>query len=428
MASLLERIWPRRSAPVRIEPEILPPETRGSLENPAVSLDDPVAWMNLHGAYQSSAGLIVTPESVLGIPAALAAVKLISNAIGTAPLYIYRRDGDRRVLAEDHPLFDTLRLEPNPRIGASRFKASVTAHALLWGNGYAWIERDRAGRPTGNLWQMEPWHTRPRVLETGDLVYQYDNGRMRAALPSADVLHIAGLEIRPGEGGIPIVTHMRNVFGLAVAGIDFSGRFYRNGAIPSVIFETPPEMPADAASALRHNLEAAASGLGNAHRIMVTPRGVGAKFPSSSMRDAQQVEREKHLVVEIARIFQVPPPMIQDLERATFSNIEEQGRQFVQYTLGEWRVKWTEEIDRKLLRRRAGEPRHFTAFDLDDLQRAEFEKRMRGYSVAVQSGVMTRNEARRREDLPDIDGLDDPLTPVNTTPGTPPADPDGGAE
>lgn len=427
LLNLLSRPAPARAD--RTEP-VLEIDTRASLENPAVALDDPAALERLFGGYTSSAGLTVTPESVLGIPAALAAVRLIAETLGAAPLHIYRRgDNGRREIAVDHPLYRTLAASPNPRSTAMTFRTAITAHAIVFGNGFAWIERNNAGRPTGNLWPLDPRHTEIKIAEdTGELVFEHRAGARRWLLRSADVLHIPGFGLDTARGGDPLVWLLRNLFGTALAALDFGGRFYRNGATPSLIFTTPAEMPTEAVQQFRAHVDSSAAGLANAFRYMVAPKGVGVEVPSGSLRDAQHIETMNHLVREIARVFNVPAPMIGDLERATFSNIEHQGLDFVRKTIWPWRERWRQEIDRKLLAPTGRSASLFeSGFVLDHLTEGDFKTRMDGYSIAAQNGIMTRNEIRRELGLADLPGLDDPLTPVNTAGTVPAAPTDAGA-
>jgi HK97 family phage portal protein len=410
---LSARAAPQRAALSRIEPEITAPaELRGSFENPATSLSDPSALARLLGAEPSAAGVRVSPESVLGIPAVFAAVRLIAETVGTLPLNIYRESGGRREVNRSHPMFRLLHRRPNLYTSALAFRLTLTAHALLWGKGLAWIERNGAGQPIA-LWPFEPWFTEIKHDDRGRMWYEYRNGKISRRLDPAEVIHIPWLELEIGSGGLPVTRILRNLFGAASANIEFSARFYKNGAMPSIVFTTPAEMSSDGVREFAANIKEKAEGLGNAYRSLVTPQGVSVDFPAAGLRDQQHIEQSTNFVIEIARIFNVPPHMIQDLSRATFSNIEEQGLNFVRHTIGPWLTRWTGELDEKVLPR---DPEHFCGFNTDQLTAGNQKSKMESYSLAVSAGVMTPNEARALEGLPPLAGGDDLLRPVNLAP------------
>lgn len=398
------RLWPfpRRATSAAIEDR--------SFENPSVSLNDAAGIRNLFGVVASSSGVNVTVEKAVGIPAVLQAVRLISETVGTLPVSIVQGRGANAVAAADHPLDRILSLEPNPWMTAAQFYTTGLVFALLWGNLYIAIERNQAGRVTG-LYLVEPWTMQPDLRSSTPSYIWQSRGGNQVRIPGENILHIAGLSLDP-KRGLPLVSAARNSLGAGIAQIDFTGRFYANSATPPFVVETPIEMDEEQTAIMRRSLSEKATGLGNAFKMLFLPQGVTVKEMQMSLKDAQFNESARHVIGEVSRIFNVPPDMLFDLERATFNNIEHQSIRFGRHSVRPWVVKIEQEFERKLFDTGSG----FRAeFDMEGILRGDFKSRAEGYNLGINAGWMTRNEARARESMPPLPGLDAPLVPLNMT-------------
>lgn len=210
-----------------------------------------------------------------------------------------------------------------------------------------------------------------------------------------DVLHIPGLGY-DGLVGMSPIAACRNAVGMGLAADEYGSRFLSNGATPAGVLETPTLIKD--VSKLRDSWEKAYGGTGNAGRVAILEEGVTFKPISMSPQDSQLLETRQYQLTEIARIFRIPPHMLQDLSRATFSNIEEQSLEFVKYTLNPWIIRWEQGMTKALLN--ADEKRRYSIrFNVDGLLRGDYKSRMEGYRIGVSSGILSVNDCRRLENM-----------------------------
>lgn len=345
-------------------------------------------------------------QSALRVTAYLAAVKIISETVASLPLIVYRRIQPRgKERAPDHPLYTVLHDQANSEMTAYQFRETLQGHILNWGNGYAEIERDGAGRVIG-LWPLLPDRTWPeRDQETQRLQYRtiLPDGQ-QILLPSERVLHIPGFGF-DGLVGYNPVKLAREAIGMALAAEQFGADFFGNGAKPSGIVEYPGRLSDEAYKRYKEEVQEAHGGLGKQHRLMVLEEGLKYHQVTIPPEEAQFLETRKFQVAEIARIFRVPPHMLGDLERATFSNIEHQSIEFVVHTIRPWLVRWEQAIRMKLLT--PAERREFFAeFLVDGLLRGDIESRYNAYAVGRQNGWLSANDIREMENMNPVPGGD----------------------
>lgn len=362
---------------------------------------DMASWL-INGGGSTTAENI-TAEGSLRIIAVYACVKVISETIAMLPLNIFKTSDKSRVT--DIRLSRLLHDEPNPHMTSSTFRETLQSHILLWGNGYVEIEWDRAGRAIG-LWPIPPW--RMRVKRDGlEKYYVFDSQRK---IGDADILHIPGFGF-DGLVGLSPINLMRQSLGLTISAEAYGRSFFKNGSRPSGILEHPGKLKPEAAQTLRSSWNAMQAGDENHHKVTVLEEGMKWVAMGVPPEEAQFLETRKFQTTEIARIYRVPPHMIADLERATFSNIEHQSINFVVHTMMPWLVKWEQEINRKLF----ADKNYYAEFTVAGLLRGDTKSRFEAYASGINAGWMTRNEARKFENMPPIDGLDKPLQPLNMT-------------
>ena len=379
-----------------------------SLENPrkpitGAALDD----------YFGDSGALVNERTALSFSAVWAAIRVISESVASLPLNVYERteDGGRRI-AVDHPLHQLLHDEPNEYMTSFVLRETMQAHCTSWGNGFAFIEYDRAGRPT-KLMPLAPDRTRVK-MQDGVQVYETEVDGKSLTLDAMDVLHIPALGFDGLQGYSPIKMQAGSI-GLGMAAQDFGAKFFANGAAPSGVLEHPEKLSKEAAERLRTEWTRLYSGNGNAHKTAVLQEGMKYSQISLPPEDAQFIETRKFSVTDVARIFRVPPHMIGDLERSTFSNIEHQGLEFVVHTLRPWLIRWEQELNRKLLM--PGEKgRYFVEHKIDGLLRGDINSRYTAYATARQWGWLSINDIRKMENLNPIEQGEDYLQPLNMSP------------
>ena len=351
----------------------------------------------------STSGKRVNERSAMQMTAVYSCVRILSEAIASLPLnvYKYNKDGGKEK-AYDHPLFRLLHDEPNPEMTSFIFRETLMTHLLLWGNAYAQIIRNGKGEVVA-LYPLMPDRMTVDRDEKGQLYYKYTKSNDDAPtmegttvyLDPSDVLHVPGLGFDGLVGYSPIAM-AKNAIGLAIAAEEYGSKFYANGAAPSGVLEHPGTLKDPAK--VRDSWNAAFGGSSNSHKVAVLEEGLKYTPISISPNEAQFLETRKFQINEIARIFRVPPHMVGDLEKSSFSNIEQQSLEFVKYTLDPWVIRWEQSLYRALLSEEEKKD-YFFKLNVEGLLRGDYASRMNGYATARQNGWMSANDIRQLEDL-----------------------------
>jgi len=284
--------------------------------------------------------------------------------------------------------------EPNPEMTSFVFRETLMGHLLLWGNAYAQIIRDGSGKVVA-LYPLLPDKMKVDRTSAGELYYEYQTDTGPVILRNYEVFHIPGLGFDGLVGYSPIAM-AKNAIGIAIATEEYGAKFFANGANPGGVLEHPGVLKDP--KRVRDSWNAVYQGSGNAHRIAVLEEGM--KFHSIGIppEQAQFIATRKFQLNEIARIFRIPPHMIGDLDKSSFSNIEQQSREFVKYTLDPWVSRWEQAIHKSLLK--PDEKRqYFVKFNVDGLLRGDYESRMNGYAIGRQNGWLSANDIRELEDM-----------------------------
>ena len=351
----------------------------------------------------STAGKIVTERSAMQMTAVYSCVRILAEAIAGLPLHLYRyTDSGGKEKATDHPLYLLLHDEPNPEMSSFVFRETLMTHLLLWGNAYAQIIRNGKGEVMA-LYPLMPNKMSVERNENGQLYYTYTRSAEeaktaetgRVILLPKDVLHIPGLGFDGLVGYSPIAM-AKNAIGLAIATEEYGAKFFANGAAPSGVLEHPGTIKDP--QRVREAWQSQFGGSSNSGKIAVLEEGMKYTPISISPEQAQFLETRKFQINEIARIFRVPPHMVGDLEKSSFSNIEQQSLEFVKYTLDPWVVRWEQSIARSLLSENE-KKQYFVKFNLEGLLRGDYASRMNGYATARQNGWMSANDIRELENL-----------------------------
>lgn len=397
------------------------------LENPSIPLSTGIILSQSRNALSP---YDTGPDAgALSYGPVFAAERIIAEAIAGLPLYTYKRDGEDRKIAMDHALYALLRHRPNDYQTPYVFWDYATKCAIRKGNSFSYIERTNGG-DIANLVPLDPKAVKIEIRDGEKVfVYGYKDGE-QVPIPNRDILHLMGFS-KDGLVGIPICEYASHAIALGLAAEAYSLRWFTKGSNPSGVFGSDTKLDNNQVEQIKNSLQAF-EGIDNAYKSIVLPHGV-KQVPGTTNEQAQLLEIRKFQITEIARIFRIPPHMLADLEKATFSNIENQSQDFIDQALRPWLVQFEQEINAKLLDN--GED-YFAEFCLDELLRGDTKTRFDAWNVAIQGGWMTINEVRRKENMAPIKGGDVPRVPLNmgpavgTTPPAPPpeAEPDDNAE
>lgn len=369
--------------------------------------DPKKGMLNLFTGIQNDAGVAVNTHTAMALSAVYCAVRVLSESMGVLPLEIMQQVGDGREVAKQHPLYLLLHSEPNDLMDSYTLRETMMVHCTLWGNAYAIIDFDARGRATRIL-PIEPWRVKPELnKETMTMKYTIDN---RQVYDQAEILHIKGLG-NNGLVGKSVIEYASQDFGLALAAQKFAARFYGNGTNMGGWIESEKAIGPQAFDRLKEQLEGY-QGPENSHRTPIFDNGQVYKTTKINAREMQMIESRKHEIEEVSRWFRIPQHMLQNLDRATFSNIEHQDLQFIKYTLLSWVKKFEMELNRKLLR--DSEKLNTTfKFNMDVFLRADLKTRYEAYNLGISSGWLTRKNARDMENQNPISGLEKPLVALN---------------
>ena len=380
------------------------------------SLSNPPLWLRewLGGGTASASGISVTHEKAMQLSAVMACVRILGESVATLPLHLFRRlpnGGKER--ARNHPMERLVR-NPHPDITSFDLRDTMQSHVALRGNAYARKTFNGAGRVS----QMDPLHPdrmTPILDSNKQLAYRYRfaDGQEKV-FEESEILHLRCLS-EDGIVGRSPITVAREAFGGALAAQEHGNRTFRNEARIPLIIEYPGGMTDEGFEQFKKELLAKHTGAVNSGNPLLLEHGMKAHTIGMTNDDAQFLETKKFDRSQIAGIYRIPPHMIGDLERATFSNVEELGRGFVVYSLLAWLRRWEERLDRSLLTESERDELFFE-FNVDGFMRGDFAGRMAGYSTGRQWGFLSANDVRRLENMnpiPAEKGGDDYLVPLN---------------
>lgn len=375
-------------------------------ETQNVSSSDTSGMTTIFGMPQSKSGISVNEESALRLSAVYACVRILSESIASLPLKIYKRgpDGTKKV-AYDHYLYKVLHDISNNNQSSFEFRETIVSHLCLWGNAYIRKVIDGLGN-VKELIPIEPWRvlmqtdkTKSEELQIRYVVYEDEGPKVYF---KHEILHIKGLSLN-GKSGLSPIAYAREAIGLGLAAEQFGSQYFGQGTNLGGTLESPNALSDAAYDRLKKDLLAKRQGLDNSHSLMILEEGLKYAKTIIPPEDSQFIETRKFQLNEIARIFRVPPHLIADLEKATFSNIEHQGIQFVVHTLRPWLVRIEQAIFMQLLTE-AEQLEYLVEFNVDGLLRGDFKTRQEGYAIGRQNGWLSADDIRGLENMDPIGG------------------------
>jgi len=352
---------------------------------------------------RSNSGKIVNERTAMQTTAVYSCVRILSEAIASLPVHLYRYTDTGKERVYNHPLYYLLHDEPNPEMTSFVFRETLMSHLLIWGNAYAQIIRDGTGRVLG-LYPLLPDKVEVDRDDKGELYYIYnrysdenpnfeDYGRVY--LPQEDVLHIPGLGFDGLVGYSPIAM-AKNAVGMTGGGEEEGAGGGENGATPGGVLEHPGVLKDPAK--VRESWHAVYGGSKNAGKVAVLEEGMKYQQIGIPPEEAQFLETRKFQVNEIARLYRIPPHMVGDLDKSSFSNIEQQSLEFVKYTLDPWVIRWEQSLQKALLLPQE-KKEYFVKLNVDGLLRGDYQSRMTGYSIGRQNGWLSTNDIREMENM-----------------------------
>jgi len=352
----------------------------------------------------TTAGKQINEHTAMQMTAVYSCVRILAETVACLPLHVYKYNssgGKEKYIK--HPLYKLLHDEPNPEMTSFSFRETLMSHLLLWGNAYAQIIRNARGEVIA-LYPLMPNKMTVDRDKNGRLFYLYQRSTedvptigkdSQVYLDPTNVLHIPGLGFDGLVGYSPIAM-AKNAVGLSMATEEYGAKFFANGAAPGGVLEHPGTIKDP--QKVKDSWNSAYQGSANSHRVAVLEEGMKYQPIGISPEQAQFLETRKFQINEIARIFRVPPHMLADLEKSSFSNIEQQSLEFVKYTLDPWVIRWEQTMCRSLLME-SEKPEVFIKFNVDGLLRGDYASRMSGYATARQNGWMSTNDIRELENL-----------------------------
>lgn len=381
-------------------------------DNKTSRLDLPEDWL-LRSFGAMSGGVIVNEDSALTVSAIYACVRILAESVASLPLKLYQKKGSERHEASNLGIYHLIKEEPNGFQTSFEFREMMQGHLGTRGNAYAKIIRDNRGTPI----QLEPLHPASVSVHRSDelgIIYKVKG----EVLDQYNVLHLKGLS-SDGLNGLSPIALMRDTVGLALNSQKHGLNLYQNGAQPGGVLETAANMSKDQVDAFRKQWNEAHQGASKSGTTAILHSGLTWRDIGFNNVDAQYIESRKFDVEEIARAYRIPLHLLQSTEKSTSwgSGIEQQNIGFLEYTLRPWLVRWEQSLNRSLLTERQKANGFYFRFNLDALLRGDFKTRAEGYRTLIESGVMSINEVRAKEEWNPIgEEGDKHYRPLNTVP------------
>ncbi|WP_069649646.1 phage portal protein [Caloranaerobacter ferrireducens] len=369
------------------------------------TLAQPDQWLiDIFDGGVTTSGETITPLNSLEIATVYACINIKANAVAKLPFQVFKRTKDGRIREKNHNVVRLIEKRPNPYQTPFLFKHTLCVHQNLWGNAYIWMEFK--GKRIENLWILDPSQTEIYVDEKGRIWFLTKIRDKNYKLHYDEVIHLPYLTPDGIAGKSPIQV-ARETLGIMKASQKFIGSFYKNGTLSSGIIKTKHQLGKDAKDKLRAAWISANSGIDNAMKVAILDSGLEYQpINTMPLQDAEFIATQKFNVAEIAKIFNVPLHKLAELDRATFSNIEQQSMDFIQDCIQPIVIAWEEEFNYKLFSERE-QGKYYVKANLTSALRGDSESRAKYYKDMIQLGVYSINEVRELEEKDSIGELGD---------------------
>jgi len=383
-------------------------QRRANINNPNV----PLTPENIFGYFGgvAKAGVSVDGESALSLSPVWRAVDVISSTIALLPVEIIRETAaGNQAKASKHPVQFLLSDSPNEEVSAYDFMQSLVANAVLSGNGYAYIERDMRQSSAKAIYNIDPNRVTPFFDGTGKLLYRID--MFKDSVSPRDLIHIKGLTWN-GFMGMDIIRHHKESLGLGIANRDYGANFYSNGAHLSGVLKHPAKLTTDAYGRIASTWKQSYGGAGKAGSTAILEEGMTFERLGLDPATAQFLETGRKTIADVSRIFGVPQFLLEDLDRATFNNIEQLTLLFVRHTILPWCERIRNEFNRKVFATNE-RGRYKIRFVLASLLEGDTQSMAEYYSKLFNIGVLSPNDIRKMRGLNPVPGGDKHFVQIN---------------
>lgn len=369
-------------------------------------LVEPAPWFTKLFGFDSASGETVTVESALQVPTVYACVNILANSVAMLPFQVYKKTPKGRERNSSHKVAKLLEHRPNPYQSPFKFKHLIETHRNTWGNAYVNIAWGSDGRPEA-LWLLNPSLTDPKIdIKTNELWYVTTlPGGKQVKIPHSDVIHLTSLSV-DGLKGKPPIQVAREAIGSSQASQKFKGKFFANGTAAAGILKVPGQLSKPAKEKVREEWETLYTGINNAQRVAILDAGLEFQSIGMPLKDAQFIEGMKFDKTEIATIFNVPLHMVNELDRATHSNIEQQALDFIKNTLSPILIPYEQEFGYQLFSF-PEQKRYYLKFNLNSLLRGDSKARGEFYKLMWEIGAFNINKILELEDENGIGELGD---------------------
>lgn len=373
-------------------------------------------FREVFGYPESKSGKTVSVESALKVATVLACTRVLAEGVAQVPLKIFREDGETRELARDHPLYWLLHRRPNPWQTSFQFRETLMMHTVLCGRHYSFVNRVR-----GKVVEIIPFEpgqvTVKRDDWSGERTYVVRINGREEPFPQESIWQVNGPSWNGWIGMEPVML-AREAIGLSMAIEEQQASFYGHGAQTSGIYSIDGNLTDEQYKKLRKWIDEEHAGSRNAWRSMILDRGAKWLQQTMSGVDAQTLEQRKHQIEEICRAMRVMPIMVGHSDKtATYASAEQMFLAHVVHSLSPWYERLEQDIDVNLLGERDAKAGYYAKFIEEGLLRGALKDTSEFLTKLTTAGIMTRNEARAKLDMNPIDGLDEPLTPMNMDQG-----------
>lgn len=344
----------------------------------------------------------VKGKNALKVATVFACFRILTEGIGKLPLKMYKNNKK----TSEHYLYKLLKIRPNPLMSSIDFWKTMEFQRNLRGNAYAFIDYDKKGFVRG-LYPIDSQKVTVYIDDKGitssTMWYVVNHEGKDYKISFEEMIHIKGLTSN-GLVGISSIDYLEGMIENAKSGQDYINKFYKNGMQTKGLIQYVGDLSADAEKTFRDKFEQMSNGLNNAHRVSLLPIGYQYNSISQKLADSQFFENNNLTIREIASAFGVKMHQLNNLERATHSNIAEAQKEFYIETLQPVLTAYEQELMYKLLRQDELEAGYYLKFNVDAILRSDLEKRFNSYQKAIQSGIYTSNEVREKEELEELEG------------------------
>jgi len=364
-------------------------------------------------------GKTISPDNAMESPTVYACVRLISQTLARMPWQVLRNSADGASNDVTNPLYSILNYEVNEDMSAFCFREAQISDCLLYGNSFAFINRNPAGTPIG-LERLRPDLMYMMRDAANQPYYQYWTGKAdekaseeikQRKFRPYDILHVVGPSA-DGLLGEAAIHRMRDLIGMELELQEFTSRFFANNCRPAGVLSMPGRLSAEGANRLREAFARVHSGAQGAGKVAILEEGLKYDAISTNAKDSDLDSMKKFCRQQIAAAFNVPSHRVGDNDGVSYSSAEQANAVFVQSTLAGWAARLEQEVNRKLIKRGDDVT---TRISFDDLLRGDMSTRFSAYAVAVTNGILTPNEIRAREGLPAVEGGESIRLPLNTS-------------